>query len=212
MYPKKPLKKSVRMLWRSQTCYTTMLRNVPMPRLSYWHETATSMELSRVCNPSKTASTNIIITLGCYSMTSHLRIRSKSADGFTIVNAVISDAALIRRVSIITRAPISFGLIPKEHWVQPDWIDEDRARLGRQKMMAQRIIYAGELAVALDCYLYSSSPQAAYRMRSFRSLTSLTYEQLQLSQHVSFQLWGEYLRCSYSANMISDVYTVLLPS
>ncbi|PBK96882.1 glycosyltransferase family 15 protein [Armillaria gallica] len=60
------------------------------------------------------------------------------------------------RVSIITRAPISFGLIPKEHWVQPDWIDEDRARLGRQKMMAQRIIYAGELAVALDYYLYLS--------------------------------------------------------
>lgn len=39
---------------------------------------------------------------------------------------------------------MSFGLIPQEHWVQPDWIDEDRARRGRQKMMNQRIIYGGE--------------------------------------------------------------------
>ncbi|KAK0197086.1 glycosyltransferase family 15 protein [Armillaria mellea] len=56
--------------------------------------------------------------------------------------------AFKERVSIISRASISFGLIPKEHWIQPDWIDEDRARLGRQKMMAQRIIYAGEPAIA----------------------------------------------------------------
>ncbi|KAJ6547577.1 glycosyltransferase family 15 protein [Mycena capillaripes] len=49
-----------------------------------------------------------------------------------------------RRVSILTDAPISFGLIPAEHWVQPDWIDEDRARRGRLKMMNQRIIYGGE--------------------------------------------------------------------
>ncbi|KAF9053701.1 glycosyltransferase family 15 protein [Hymenopellis radicata] len=48
----------------------------------------------------------------------------------------------IERVSVLTRAPISFGLIPTEHWRQPDWIDEDRALAGRQKMMAQRIIYA----------------------------------------------------------------------
>ncbi|KAK7467141.1 hypothetical protein VKT23_004200 [Stygiomarasmius scandens] len=49
------------------------------------------------------------------------------------------------RVSLITRAPVSFGLIPHEHWYQPDWIDENRARAGRQKMMAQRIIYAGSV-------------------------------------------------------------------
>ncbi|THU91142.1 glycosyltransferase family 15 protein [Dendrothele bispora CBS 962.96] len=47
------------------------------------------------------------------------------------------------RVSLITRAPVHFGLIPHDHWFQPDWIDENKARAGRQKMMAQRIIYAG---------------------------------------------------------------------
>lgn len=58
---------------------------------------------------------------------------------------LVSHALVSRRVSVLTRAPIFFGLIPKEHWFQPDWIDEDRARAGRQKMMAQRIIYGGKL-------------------------------------------------------------------
>ncbi|KAJ7787774.1 hypothetical protein B0H14DRAFT_3505100 [Mycena olivaceomarginata] len=28
-------------------------------------------------------------------------------------------------------AGVSFGLVPKEHWFQPEWIDEDKARAGR---------------------------------------------------------------------------------
>ncbi|KAJ3732980.1 glycosyltransferase family 15 protein [Lentinula guzmanii] len=55
------------------------------------------------------------------------------------------------RVSVLTRAPIYFGLIPKEHWFQPEWIDEDRARAGRQKMMAQRIIYGGSVPYRNMC-------------------------------------------------------------
>jgi len=42
-------------------------------------------------------------------------------------------------------------LIPKEHWFQPEWIDEDRAREGRLKMMAQRIIYAGSVPYRNMC-------------------------------------------------------------
>lgn len=56
-----------------------------------------------------------------------------------------------RRVSVLTDAPMSFGLIPQEHWVQPDWIDEDRARRGRQKMMNQRIIYGGSVPYRNMC-------------------------------------------------------------
>ena len=48
-----------------------------------------------------------------------------------------------RTVSNLTEAKISFGLIPPEHWYQPEWIDEDRAAQGRQKMHEQNIIYAG---------------------------------------------------------------------
>ncbi|KAF9069601.1 glycosyltransferase family 15 protein [Rhodocollybia butyracea] len=55
------------------------------------------------------------------------------------------------RVTVLTRASISFGLIPREHWFQPDWIDEERARQGRQKMMAQRIIYGGSVSYRNMC-------------------------------------------------------------
>ncbi|KAL0581729.1 hypothetical protein V5O48_000311 [Marasmius crinis-equi] len=55
------------------------------------------------------------------------------------------------RVSVITRAQVSFGLIPKEHWYQPDWIDEDRAKKGREKMMRQGIIYGGSVSYRNMC-------------------------------------------------------------
>jgi alpha 1,2-mannosyltransferase len=55
------------------------------------------------------------------------------------------------RVSVLTDAPMSFGLIPTEHWVQPDWIDEDRASKGRLKMMSQRIIYGGSVPYRNMC-------------------------------------------------------------
>ena len=29
---------------------------------------------------------------------------------------------------------MSFGVIPQEHWVQPEWIDEEHAKAERKKM------------------------------------------------------------------------------
>ncbi|KAJ7485652.1 glycosyltransferase family 15 protein [Mycena latifolia] len=54
-------------------------------------------------------------------------------------------------MSHITSGTVSFGLIPREHWVQPDWVDEDRARAGREKMVAQDIIYAGSVPYRNMC-------------------------------------------------------------
>ncbi|KAJ7109390.1 glycosyltransferase family 15 protein [Mycena epipterygia] len=48
-------------------------------------------------------------------------------------------------------APVLFGLIPTEHWVQPDWIDENRARQGRLKLMNQRVIYGGSIPYRNMC-------------------------------------------------------------
>jgi alpha 1,2-mannosyltransferase len=53
-----------------------------------------------------------------------------------------------RRIEVLTSSPVSFGIIPKEHWFQPDWIDEEKATQGRLKLMLQGIIYAG-VTVAL---------------------------------------------------------------
>ena len=44
-----------------------------------------------------------------------------------------------RRVSMLTDAPVSFGTIPREHWVQPEWIDEEKAKEGRIRMGMDKI-------------------------------------------------------------------------
>ncbi|KAJ7255861.1 glycosyltransferase family 15 protein [Mycena haematopus] len=56
-----------------------------------------------------------------------------------------------REMMKLTNGSVSFGLVPKEHWVQPDWIDEDIARAGREKMVAQDIIYAGSVPYRNMC-------------------------------------------------------------
>lgn len=50
---------------------------------------------------------------------------------------------LRRRVSVLTDAEVSFGVIQPEHWYQPEWVDEERATEGRNKLVAQNIIYGG---------------------------------------------------------------------
>jgi len=56
-----------------------------------------------------------------------------------------------RRVRVITTAPVFFGQIPEHHWNQPDWIDENRARESRERMVAQQIIYAGSVPYRNMC-------------------------------------------------------------
>jgi alpha 1,2-mannosyltransferase len=46
-------------------------------------------------------------------------------------------------VSVLTDSQVEFGLIPREHWFQPDWIDEERATAERNKMAADNVIYGG---------------------------------------------------------------------
>ncbi|KAI0062269.1 glycosyl transferase [Artomyces pyxidatus] len=58
------------------------------------------------------------------------------------------------RLSTLTDAHVSFGTIPKEHWVQPDWIDEERAAQQRKSMstdMLHFIPYAGSVSYRNMC-------------------------------------------------------------
>ncbi|KAG1823555.1 glycosyltransferase family 15 protein, partial [Suillus subaureus] len=48
-----------------------------------------------------------------------------------------------RRVEVLTDADVSFGLIPRETWVQPPWIDEERAQKGRNMLTQEGVIYGG---------------------------------------------------------------------
>ena len=65
---------------------------------------------------------------------------------------VVILTTLDRRTAEITGAQVSYGLIPKADWYQPDWIDEDKAKAAREKMAKENVIYGGSLPyVTLPC-------------------------------------------------------------
>ncbi|KAI0054088.1 glycosyltransferase family 15 protein [Auriscalpium vulgare] len=54
----------------------------------------------------------------------------------------------------LTDAPMFFGLVPEEHWVQPEWIDEERAARLRKSMAMDTlhaVPYAGSVSYRNMC-------------------------------------------------------------
>ncbi|ESK86125.1 glycosyltransferase family 15 protein [Moniliophthora roreri MCA 2997] len=90
---------------------------------------------------------------GVLSSMGHVEQRFNRHFGYpwVFLNEVEFTEEFKERVTAATSAPVSFGLIPREHWYQPDWVDEDRARMGREKMQAQKIIYAGSVPYRNMC-------------------------------------------------------------
>jgi alpha 1,2-mannosyltransferase len=58
-------------------------------------------------------------------------------------NLVVLLTLHLSRVRELTDSSVEFGLIPKDHWYQPDWIDEKKASENREKMAADNVIYGG---------------------------------------------------------------------
>jgi alpha 1,2-mannosyltransferase len=48
-----------------------------------------------------------------------------------------------RRVTELTDATVEFGVIPHDHWYQPEWIDEEKASAAREQMAKNNVIYGG---------------------------------------------------------------------
>jgi alpha 1,2-mannosyltransferase len=46
---------------------------------------------------------------------------------------------------------MEFGLIPRDHWFQPGWIDEEKAKAGREQMVKENIIYGGSVSYRNMC-------------------------------------------------------------
>ncbi|KAJ7717299.1 glycolipid 2-alpha-mannosyltransferase-domain-containing protein [Mycena olivaceomarginata] len=61
-----------------------------------------------------------------------------------------------RNVLALTNNKVEFGLIPKEHWYQPAWIDEEKARASRKKMEEEHVIYDGSVPYRNMCRFNSS--------------------------------------------------------
>ena len=43
----------------------------------------------------------------------------------------------------LTDATVEFGVIPHDHWYQPDSIDEEKASAAREQMAKNNVIYGG---------------------------------------------------------------------
>ncbi|KAK7693374.1 hypothetical protein QCA50_002942 [Cerrena zonata] len=56
-----------------------------------------------------------------------------------------------KRITALTDAKVEFGKIPREHWFQPDWIDEDKATKSRENMVKNQVIYGGSVPYRNMC-------------------------------------------------------------
>ncbi|KAJ7680143.1 glycolipid 2-alpha-mannosyltransferase-domain-containing protein, partial [Mycena rosella] len=60
---------------------------------------------------------------------------------YTLLNDEPFTDELKRRVSAVASGPVAYGIVPREHWVKPDWIDEERATKGCEQLVADNVIY-----------------------------------------------------------------------
>lgn len=50
---------------------------------------------------------------------------------------------------MLTKAKIEYGVVPKELWDQPEWIDKERADKTREQMDKDGIVFGGAYAAVL---------------------------------------------------------------
>ncbi|KAI0369122.1 glycosyltransferase family 15 protein [Pilatotrama ljubarskyi] len=60
------------------------------------------------------------------------------------LNEVPFSSEFKQQISSAVSGSVSFGLIPPEHWYQPDWIDEEKAAASRAEMVADDVVYGGD--------------------------------------------------------------------
>ena len=55
------------------------------------------------------------------------------------------------KVIKLTNSKVEFGLVPTEHWNQPQWINETKPSLARQRLLKDGVPYGGEFRLLLLC-------------------------------------------------------------
>ncbi|KAJ3968763.1 glycosyltransferase family 15 protein [Lentinula raphanica] len=79
------------------------------------------------------------------------RFNSRFGYPYVLLNNEPFTEEFKRRVSVLVRSKIEFGLIPEEHWSQPDWIDEENAAKARKQMIATNVKYGGSVSYRNMC-------------------------------------------------------------
>ncbi|GMM27294.1 hypothetical protein DAMA08_000100 [Martiniozyma asiatica (nom. inval.)] len=70
---------------------------------------------------------------------------------WVFLNDVPFTDQFIKETSRIASGRTKYGLIPKEHWSVPFWIDEEKADKAREEMQAKNVIYGGSLPYRHMC-------------------------------------------------------------
>ncbi|KAG8954612.1 alpha 1,2-mannosyltransferase 2.4.1 [Tulasnella sp. 424] len=70
------------------------------------------------------------------------RFNRKFGYPYVFLNDEPFDPDFIKYTSEVISTTSEYGVIPHDHWHQPEWIDEARATAARQKLEAQDIMYA----------------------------------------------------------------------
>ncbi|TBU26264.1 glycosyltransferase family 15 protein [Dichomitus squalens] len=55
------------------------------------------------------------------------------------------------RIGNVVSGEVKFGQIPREHWFQPDWIDEEYAKASRDELVSKNVIYGGSVSYRNMC-------------------------------------------------------------
>ncbi|ETW85900.1 glycosyltransferase family 15 protein [Heterobasidion irregulare TC 32-1] len=83
------------------------------------------------------------------------RFNSRHGYPWVILNDEPFTEEFKSRVRLMTDAPVSFGVIPSEQWLQPEWVDEAKAARVRHSMQLQRIPYGGSVSYRNMCRFQS---------------------------------------------------------
>lgn len=79
------------------------------------------------------------------------RFNQKFNYPYVFLNDVPFTEFFKEQIQKLSKSPMSFGTIPKEHWSYPEWINVTRADEARADMDRRRIIYGGSLPYRHMC-------------------------------------------------------------
>ncbi|KAI0461825.1 alpha-1,2-mannosyltransferase KRE2 [Komagataella kurtzmanii] len=71
------------------------------------------------------------------------RFNNKFAYDWVFLNEVPFTDEFKERTSVLISGQAKYGLIPKEHWSYPDYIDQERAAESRRQLEDQQVVYGG---------------------------------------------------------------------
>ncbi|KAF7313992.1 Glycosyltransferase family 15 protein [Mycena chlorophos] len=143
--------------------YPTPFRSQPA-RYTNWTEPPYTTGIPEKYYNTKYRANAVIIMLarnsdvdGAESSITQLEARFNAQFGYPYVflNDVPFTEEFKRRMRAVVSTSAEFGLVPPEHWNQPEWINEEKASKARDKMGAKHVPFGTSVSYRNMCRFYS---------------------------------------------------------